>query len=79
MTYEPVDIVDKLNVVYNATLHPYYKPVGDCIDHVEAWRDALVAELERLVTEQDTGPYDDYNNGLADAYRHAARLVRGET
>jgi hypothetical protein len=74
MTYEPVDIVALL------CSHTYSEWVTDVAD----WRDALVAELERLAIEaaersaqaRSGGGVIEYGQALA--YAIAAKLVMGE-
>ena len=69
MTYQPVDIVAKLRDWPN-------DPAFDLVE-VEAWRDALAAELERLANNVAPAVPEGFVD-VRIAYRHAARLVRGE-
>lgn len=65
MTYEPVDIVAASWRSFKATEHP-----GLIIKRLGDWRDALGTELERLAEAADIAEEH--------AYRHAARLVKGQ-
>lgn len=93
MTYEPVDIVDLLERE-EARLESLAAKTafteGQAYGHhraaltARAWRDALVAELERLEAAaelrhtQGDREWTKYWEGKAEAFRQAAHLVRGE-
>jgi hypothetical protein len=82
MTYEPVDIVERLDEGrVRALVAKDYDAAAVIFGALEAvviWRTNLVVELERL---EDTARGLPTRSGLGKmyAYRHAARLVRGES
>jgi hypothetical protein len=93
MGYEPTDIVKELEewTVFGREEWDSGQEAGyrGAADDVRVWRDALVAELERLGADNDAQA--DYFAQMHDArsntavyrqaayiYRHAARLVGGE-
>jgi hypothetical protein len=76
MTYKPVDIV-ALVAEEAPKLENYAGAEHIWVEIVTQWRNALVAELERLADQ----PLDLYPTWFAAsnlAYRHAVNLIRGE-
>ncbi len=85
MTYQPIDIVERMRCEAEARYAEHNDAAGAgeyvgrrmCAAAVDGWRTALAAELERLADNVAPAVPEGFVD-VRIAYRHAARLVRGD-
>jgi len=84
MSYKSEDIVATLQdaAAFQAGDGEYMRAMSNgmmlAANSVLHWRVALVAELERRAANAAQWP-EDYEQGAAAAFEHAARLLKGES